>query len=66
MPHISFIQVLAIVWLVFSASMMLIGMRIAATPVKPYKPLHVREAEAIVKRRWKNAERKARVTDEPV
>ena len=37
--------------------------RIAATPVKPYKPLHVREAEAIAARCWKNAERKARVQE---
>lgn len=48
--HISFIQALAIVWLAFSLTMMIIGMRIAATPVKP---LHMREAEAIVKRCWK-------------
>ncbi len=61
--HISFVHALVILWLVFSLTIMAIGMRIAATPVKPYKPLHVREAEAIVARCWKNAERKARVQE---
>ena len=56
--HITFVQAFAVIWVVFSVAMIVIGMKLAAKPVQPYTPQHMREADAIAARRWKETEKK--------
>lgn len=50
--HVTFVQAFAVAWAIVSLTAFVVGMKLACKSTDP-KPRHIREAEAIVERCWR-------------